>query len=98
MPALWRILLLFAPVFALLAVRAEHARNTRQLYIFKPLATFCVLLIAVFTPPPFRPGYHIPVVLGLFFSLWGDVFLMLRRDRFLAGLFAFLIALVCYSF
>lgn len=96
MKAIWLALLVLAPVFAALAIRAERADARRQVYLLKPLATFCILLIAALSPPPYRPGYHIPIVLGLFFSIWGDVFLMLPRDRFLAGLFSFLIALVCY--
>ena len=33
---------------------------------------------------------------GLFFSLVGDVFLLMRRRFFVAGLFSFLIAHICY--
>ena len=92
----WVTLLIFAPVLSALTLRAELARARRQIYLFKPLTTFCILLIALFAPPPFRPGYHLPISLGLFFSLIGDVLLMLPRDRFMAGLASFLVALVCY--
>ena len=92
----WVGLLVVAAVLAALAIRAEHKGARRQIYLFKPLTTFCILLIALLAPPPYRPGYHIPISLGLLFSLFGDVFLMLPRDRFLAGLASFLVALVCY--
>ena len=96
MKTIWLALLVLAPVLAALELRAERAGARRRVYLLKPLTTFCILLIAALSPPPYRPGYHIPIVLGLFFSIWGDVFLMLPRDRFLAGLFSFLVALVCY--
>jgi uncharacterized membrane protein YhhN len=92
----WVALLIMAPVLAALAIRAEQIGARTQVYLFKPLTTICILLIALLAPPPFRPGYHIPIVLGLLFSLIGDVLLMLPRDRFLAGLASFLIALLCY--
>jgi uncharacterized membrane protein YhhN len=96
MRTVWIALLLLAPLLAALAIRAEHTGARGQLYLFKPLATFCILLIALLSPPPYRPGYHISISLGLLFSLIGDVFLMLPRERFLAGLFSFLVALACY--
>jgi uncharacterized membrane protein YhhN len=97
MRSLWVALLVLAPVLAVLAIRAERVGARTQVYVFKPLTTFTILLIALLSPPPYRPGYHIPIVLGLLFSLIGDVLLMLPRDRFLAGLLSFLAALVCYT-
>lgn len=96
MKSVWVVLLILAAVLAALEIRAERAGARGQIYVLKPLTTVCILLIALLSPPPFRPGYHIPISLGLLFSLFGDVFLMLPRDRFLAGLAAFLMALVCY--
>src|SRR5512134_346114 len=97
MRSLWVALLVLAPVLAGLAIRAERVGARTQVYVFKPLTTLVILLIALLSPPPYRPGYHIPIVLGLLFSLVGDVLLMLPRDRFLAGLLSFLAALVCYT-
>jgi len=34
--------------------------------------------------------------LGLFFSMWGDIFLMLPREQFIAGLVAFLLGHIAY--
>jgi len=34
--------------------------------------------------------------LGLFFSMWGDIFLMLPREQFIAGLVAFLLGPIAY--
>jgi alkenylglycerophosphocholine/alkenylglycerophosphoethanolamine hydrolase len=33
---------------------------------------------------------------GLFFSMWGDIFLMLPREQFIAGLVAFLLGHIAY--
>ncbi len=37
------------------------------------------------------------IALGLFFSLMGDILLMLPRDHFVQGLVSFLLAHVCYG-
>ncbi len=42
-------------------------------------------------------GYLAWFALGLFFSLSGDVFLMLRHERFIAGLISFLLAHIAYT-
>ncbi len=65
-------------------------------YVFMPLTTVLILLLAVTAPRSFGPRYQWSVVAGLLFSLAGDVCLMLPKDLFLAGLLAFLIAHVCY--
>lgn len=65
-------------------------------YVFMPLTTFLILLLAASAPQSSGPRYQWSVVAGLLFSLAGDVCLMLPKDLFLAGLFAFLVAHVCY--
>ncbi len=65
-------------------------------YIFMPLTTILILLLAATAPAAGAPRYKRSVVAGLAFSLAGDVLLMLPRDLFLAGLSAFLLAHVCY--
>jgi uncharacterized membrane protein YhhN len=41
-------------------------------------------------------GYLIPFAFGLVFSLAGDVFLMLPKERFVGGLVSFLLAHIAY--
>jgi uncharacterized membrane protein YhhN len=84
-------------VSALLTIRAEYKGSRRQVYVFKPLTVVLVILIALqnkFAAAP--PLYKQLVVAGLVCSLAGDVFLMLPRERFVAGLACFLVAHVCY--
>ena len=80
---------------ALLAIRAEQTGVRRQVYFFKPLTTALIILVAL--QAKHEPGaYGTLVVAGLVCSLAGDVFLMLPRDRFVAGLVSFLFAHLFY--
>lgn len=69
--------------------------NRRLEYIAKPL-TMAALLVVAATLDPADPTRRLWFVAALGFSLVGDVFLMLPRDRFLPGLVAFLLAHLCY--
>ncbi|MFQ5569808.1 MAG: lysoplasmalogenase [Rhodothermales bacterium] len=81
---------------ALLELRAEVTGPRTRVYVFKPLTTTLIIVLALLAPEPVSPLYHIAIVVGLVFSLGGDVFLMLPSDRFVAGLVSFLGAHVCY--
>jgi uncharacterized membrane protein YhhN len=84
---------------AVLAIRAHylHAQQRWQVYVFKPLATLLVLALAL-SQPAAPAAYRWAVAAGLLFSTAGDVFLMLPRDRFIAGLVSFLAAHLLYIF
>jgi len=84
---------------AVLAIRAYYldAAQRWQAYVFKPLATLLVLALAL-SQPASLPAYRWAVAAGLAFSTAGDVFLMLPRDRFVAGLASFLIAHLFYIY
>ncbi|MFQ5575354.1 MAG: lysoplasmalogenase [Anaerolineae bacterium] len=90
------ILTLLAIVSALFHIRAEYLGPATHVYLFKPLTTILILLIAVLAQRPVSAGYKYLIVAGLLFSLAGDVFLMLPGDRFVAGLVSFLIAHLFY--
>ena len=80
---------------AALHIRAEFRGPRSHVYALKPLTTGCLLGIAL-VGEPVDPLYRGLVVIGLAFSLAGDVFLMLPSDRFLAGLASFFVAHLCY--
>ena len=82
---------------ALLNVRAEFKGARPQVYAFKPLTIVLIILIALQTKSAAPNTYKILIVAGLLFSLAGDAFLMLPRDRFLQGLVSFFVAHVCYA-
>ncbi len=81
---------------ALLHIRAEYAGPRWRVYLFKPLTTVLILLLVVSAPSPVSERYQWFVELGLIFSLAGDVFLMLPKDRFIPGLVSFLVAHLFY--
>jgi len=85
-----------AALSAALHLRAEYRGPRWQVYLFKPLTTTLLLLLAAFSDGAHEPGYQLFVVVGLICSLAGDVFLMVPRDRFLPGLASFLIAHLAY--
>lgn len=76
---------------------AGKYRSRRLVYAFKPLTTLLIVLLAL---DESRVGaqetYQRLIGAGLLLSLLGDVFLMLQRERFLAGLVSFLLAHLLY--
>ncbi|MET0625152.1 MAG: lysoplasmalogenase [Pyrinomonadaceae bacterium] len=90
------VLSTFVLASAVLTVRAEHAGARRRVYVFKPLTTALVILVALQAKHANAPAYRPLIVAGLVCSLAGDVFLMLPRERFVAGLVSFLFAHLFY--
>jgi uncharacterized membrane protein YhhN len=89
--------LTFLAVFsAFLTIRARTNGPAVRVYIFKPLTTILILLTAFLADASLASSYQRLILFGLLFSLAGDVFLMLPKDRFIFGLFSFLIAHVFY--
>lgn len=92
------VLAVSAAVVAVLAIRAHYLGEAgrRQVYLFKPLATLLILALALSAAPTVSVQYRWAIAAGLLFSTAGDIFLMLPRDRFVAGLASFLVAHLCY--
>jgi uncharacterized membrane protein YhhN len=63
-------------------------------YVTKPLVM--ILLLAWLWQASGMRGWMLWFAAGIAFSLAGDIFLMLPRDRFLSGLSAFLVAHIAY--
>jgi uncharacterized membrane protein YhhN len=83
-------------VAVLAQLRGEYRGPRALLYLAKPSATLLVLALAASAPPGAEPWVARWILLGLAFSLAGDVLLMLPSDRFAAGLASFLVAHLCY--
>lgn len=79
-----------------LHLRAEYRGPRWQVYLFKPLTTAILLLLAAIPASAHGPRYQAAIVVGLACSLVGDVMLMLPYDRFVPGLAAFLLAHLAY--
>ncbi len=87
---------LLALATGLVHISAEYRGVRWAVYLFKPLTTALILLIAGQVSQPVSPFYQNAILAGLLCSLAGDIFLMLPSNRFVAGLVGFLIAHLCY--
>jgi uncharacterized membrane protein YhhN len=90
------ILTILVVCSAALTILAEYFGPRRIVYLCKPLTIALIILIALHTKHPASAFYQRMILIGLLFSLAGDVFLMLPRDRFIMGLVSFLLAHLCY--
>jgi uncharacterized membrane protein YhhN len=81
---------------ASITIRAEQSGSRRVVYVAKPLTVVLIILVALQSQQQASATYQWLIVAGLLCSLAGDVFLMLPRDRFLAGLSSFFVAHLCY--
>jgi uncharacterized membrane protein YhhN len=94
MNTLSAVLFACIPVFAVLDWVAVARQDKRLEYFAKPATT--TALLAWFVASAGLQGQALWFALGFLFSLGGDVFLMLPKDRFILGLVSFLIGHVCY--
>lgn len=86
-----------AVISAFLCIQGKYSKRTLQIYIFKPLTTILILIIAIIASKNLSGTYKYIILLALLFSLFGDIFLMLP-DRFLHGLISFFIAHLMFLF
>ncbi len=92
------LLFSWALVFAGLTVWTYY-KGPRLLYlVFRPLTMAVIISLVVEAGKSASPAYRIAIAAGLVASLIGDLFMMLRRKRFSAGLAAFLVAQAFYTF
>ncbi len=89
-------LLVLILLSAILEIRGEYRPTRTRVYIFKPLTTGLILLLAASRGAPDFNRYTLWVMGALAFSLLGDVLLMLPADRFIWGLLSFLTAHLFY--
>ena len=96
LPPLAGPVLAAATVSVALQLWAEYRGPRWQVYLFKPLTTTLLLGLAGVSASAHGARYQAAIVVGLACSLAGDIFLMLPRDRFVAGLGSFLAAHLAY--
>jgi len=80
----------------LVTIAADHLRAVRTFRCFKPATTLLIILLAYLQWPGERLLYREAILLGLVFSLVGDIVLMLAARYFVLGLGSFLLAHCCY--
>lgn len=91
-----QIMLITATVLSTIScIWFGYHQPRRLFYLFKPLTMLLIILIAILGNAG-QIHFKILIVVGLAFSLAGDVLLMLPSDQFRAGLTAFLFAHLFY--
>ncbi len=83
-------LLLLVLLSGLLHITGLYVKSPSLKMVFKPLTTLLIIFFAFRQNGP--ETYKTLILAGLFLSLAGDIFLMLPRERFVAGLVSFLLA------
>lgn len=75
-------------------IASEYKKHYPIIYTLKPLTIFIIIVAVVMLSP--MDAYARWILIGLTFSMLGDIFLMLKQQRFIAGLVSFLIAHILY--
>jgi uncharacterized membrane protein YhhN len=83
-------------ISAAFTLYAEYYGPPKIVYLCKPFATCCLVLLALVPKNPVPQAYRYLIVAGMLCSLAGDVFLMLPSDKFMQGLISFLVAHLFY--
>ena len=96
MSALIVVSLIVVLISASVTICAALRDTTWLVYIAKPLTTSLIIATALLLPDPHPYPYKVLIVVGLLYSLAGDICLMLPDDRFLYGLAMFLVAHILY--
>jgi len=96
MPVFRIILSVAALVSAGLTIWSDSAGRKRLYRVAKPLTTVLIIGVAAIAATPLPASYKTLVVIGLLFSLLGDIALMFPAKWFTAGLVAFLTAHILY--
>ena len=79
-----------------LALSADSFHRPWMHYFFQPLATFLILAMPFSQFLRFPSSFALWISMGLFFSFFGDLFLLSPDRYFLYGLCAFLLAHISY--
>ncbi len=67
-------------------------------HVLRPLAGILILWLALLGDRAADPRYYWAIAAGLLFALVGDILLMVPRDLFVYGLFAFAVTHVCFLY
>lgn len=81
---------------SILSIYYTYKKHKLAVYITKPLVMIWILSLAIVSAPVISTTYKYLMILALFCSLVGDVFLMLTSDKFFEGLVSFLFAHFCF--
>ena len=86
-----------ALINAILMIYGTYYGPPALVYVTKPATMIAIIFLAAFgSGKSDRSRYQNLIIIGLLFSIAGDIFLMLPSDMFIQGLVAFLIAHLVY--
>lgn len=90
-------LLVFIGFSTFITILSSYILPRWMHYLFKPVTTLLIIILAYLSPVSIFINIKYFVLLALTFSLFGDVFLMFKKENFfLPGLVSFLIAHIFY--
>lgn len=84
-----------ALITAIIAIVFRQQGGTKMYSIFKPLTTILIIFIGLIISKNTQSSYSVVILVALFFSLIGDIFLI-SKEYFLQGLSSFLLAHICF--
>jgi len=89
-------LTIIALISAAITIYAKLRENEPLQFVFKPLTMLAIILIAFLNSASPLNFYQKAILLGLIFSVIGDVFLIKDKKFFLQGLISFLLGHICF--
>jgi uncharacterized membrane protein YhhN len=81
----------FTSISALLCILGKYLKTKTLIYIFKPLTTILIIVIALVASSKLTGNFKYILYLALIFSLIGDI-LLIFEDKFVQGLTSFFVA------
>ena len=90
------ILLAIIALTGTVHVAAFYVNKPILRLFFKPLTTILIIVLALLQPVYIQENYRYLILGGLFFSLIGDILLVLPKEKFIPGLISFFIAHVVF--
>lgn len=91
-----KLLTLLAVLSGALHIYFDYQKNIKLTYVFKPLVCALLMVMVILYGNDAPTTYRNLILAGLFFSMLGDIFLVLENEKFIQGLLAFLTAHILY--
>ncbi len=91
------IFIITASISAILTIYGKYLKDKLLHIVFKPLTLIIIICFALWGNERPYDVFKIFIIIALFFSLIGDLLLMLYREKFVFGIAAFLFTHIFYS-
>jgi len=88
--------ILFILITSLLTIIGKQSGKKKLYYFFKPLTMLLIILFPFLFGSEFNSIYQYMILVGLLFSLGGDIFLMFPQKHFKNGLLSFLVGHIMF--